>query len=186
MWWRACIFVLALLLPANAGSFTLFVDTTSIGGDPSVFYIDGRITKETWERFIARPSTVKTVELNSVGGYIIYAEAISKIIRERKLTTKVRNGGICLSACVLIFQSGVKRITHRTSLFMLHPVTITVAGITIPDKWSTNRYYGWLMRYGMKVSAVGILRRDKDVYFNAKQALEYGVATEIEGKITKK
>ena len=160
-------------------AFALLEDTISVGGDPSVFYIDGHITEETWNRFIVRLSHIKTVELNSPGGYVVPAEKIAKKIREKGLTTRVREGGWCFSACVLLFQSGVKRIAHNVSIFMLHPVSIKYQGVNVVDEWATNRYFGWLMRYGMKVSASLKLKKDKDVYFGANDALKYGIATKI-------
>ena len=183
MYFRSIIIgliVALFIMPVNA--FDRVQSTVVVSGDPSVFYIDGVIDKDLWFNFYDRVKLgkIRTVELNSVGGYVIYAEEIAKLIRERRITTKVRNGAICLSACVLIFQSGIRRIAHKTAVFMIHSVKIEHDGFLVSDTWSTNRFFGWLMRYGMTIEATRALRTGRDMYFNSDSGIGYGVVTEIE------
>lgn len=184
MWMRAIAsFIIALFMMVPANAFELVIDETIIiSGDPTVYYIDGKITKRTWERFAVRVAInrpITKVVLNSGGGYVVYAIEIAKMIRALGLTTEVQDKKACFSACVLIFQSGSKRIAHKNAVFMLHPVTIEVAGVNVPDKWSTNNYFAWLVFYGMNFLSTPPIKRDRDVYFNAETALQYRIATEV-------
>lgn len=99
------------------------------------------------------------------------------MVRQHRLITEVRSASGCFSACVLIFQSGVRRIAHTGAAFMLHPVSINVKGVDVDDQWSTNRFRGMLMMYGMRVGVKGF--DGGDTYFNAESALSYGIATEL-------
>jgi len=170
--------MLSLLLP----SYAIANDegTVVVNGDPSIHYIEGKIGKYTWAYFddMVHLGKIKTVVLNSPGGYVVYAEAIAKLIRKHRINTVVRSGSGCFSACVLIFQSGVRRMAYSGSAFMLHPVTINVEGANVQYKLGTNRFRGMMMRYGMRVGALRWFG-DGDTYFNAEAALEYGIATKV-------
>ena len=178
MWWRACIFVLALLLPISAIAFTI-EGTISINGDPSVFYIDGYIDKNTFAYFKTRIRGVKTVVLDSPGGYVLPASKMARLIRKNKINTVVRSGGACFSACVLVFQSGINRIASRNAVFMLHPAVLIIEGIIIVDNLTTTRVKAQLIQYGMKRPALRHFYGNRDAFFNAAAALSYGIATEI-------
>jgi hypothetical protein len=52
---------------------------------------------------------VRTVYLNSIGGYLDEALLIGKSIRKRHLDTTVAANAICVSACTLIWSSGWHR-----------------------------------------------------------------------------
>lgn len=176
-----------MAVPAQA--FELVIkETIVITGDPTVFHIDGQITKNTWERFSTRMKVnipLKTVVLNSQGGYTYYAKLIAKIIRLNRMTTKIEEKKICMSACVLIFQSGVRRIADVEAVFMLHPTTITIKKVRVPDKNGTNVFYGLLMHYGMKRWALREVRKNGDTYFNARSAEIFGIATEVDERAQK-
>ena len=63
---------------------------------------------------------VKTVELNSPGGSVFDALAISSKIRGFGWTTKVLSGHLCASSCPLIFAGGEKRIAEANSGIGVH------------------------------------------------------------------
>lgn len=57
----------------------------------------------------ARGEYVTHVALNSPGGSLEDAMAISRLVRERNLATSVADGAICASSCPLILAGGVER-----------------------------------------------------------------------------
>ncbi|MCO6051136.1 hypothetical protein NGM99_15230 [Mesorhizobium sp. RP14(2022)] len=57
----------------------------------------------------ARGEYVKTVALDSPGGSLHDAIAMAKLIRERKIDTRVDDGAQCASSCPLIFVGGTNR-----------------------------------------------------------------------------
>lgn len=63
---------------------------------------------------------VKIVELNSPGGSVFDALAISSKIRGFGWTTKVSAGALCASSCPLIFVGGTKRIAEAGSGIGVH------------------------------------------------------------------
>lgn len=63
---------------------------------------------------------VKLIELNSPGGSVFDALAISSKIRDFGWTTKVSNGNLCASSCPLIFAGGKKRIAEENAAIGVH------------------------------------------------------------------
>ena len=63
---------------------------------------------------------VKTVDLNSPGGSVFDALAISSKIRNFGWTTKVSSGHLCASSCPLVFAGGKKRIAEANSGIGVH------------------------------------------------------------------
>ncbi|RLP74653.1 hypothetical protein D9R14_18435 [Xanthobacter tagetidis] len=86
----------------------------------------GAITPGTAERFAAEIARlgdyVKTVVLNSPGGSVSDALAMGRLIRERRLDTKVEASGLCVSSCPLVFVGGVNRIAEGGSAIGVHQV----------------------------------------------------------------
>lgn len=70
----------------------------------------------------ARGEYVKTVLLNSPGGSVGDALAISKLIRERQLNTKVATGALCASSCPIVMAGGVKREAERDAVIGVHQI----------------------------------------------------------------
>ncbi len=58
------------------------------------------------EEIEARGEYVTTVALNSPGGSVDDALAMSKLIREKKLNTKVASKALCASSCPIVFAGG--------------------------------------------------------------------------------
>ena len=86
----------------------------------------GTIVPGTAERFAAeiekRGDYVKTVVLNSPGGSVQDALAMSKLIRERGFDTTVEGEGLCASSCPLVFAGGMKRTASENASIGVHQV----------------------------------------------------------------
>jgi len=89
-----------------------------------VLKLTGFIAVGTAERFDAKVDDIaeyiKMVELNSPGGSVFDALAMSTKIREKGWTTKVSSGHLCASSCPLIFVGGKKRIAENKSAIGVH------------------------------------------------------------------
>ncbi|WP_313603710.1 ATP-dependent Clp protease proteolytic subunit [Rhizobium sp.] len=70
----------------------------------------------------ARGEYVKTVQLNSPGGSVDDAIAMSKLIREKKLETIIASRGLCASSCPIVFSGGVERIAEKEAVIGVHQV----------------------------------------------------------------
>jgi hypothetical protein len=86
----------------------------------------GAITPGTAERFKEeiekRGDYVKMVVLNSPGGSVRDALAMSKLIREKGLSTRVEANAHCASSCPLIFSGGVERVAEKGASVGVHQV----------------------------------------------------------------
>jgi hypothetical protein len=83
---------------------------TGITREGDAIYVRGTIERDDHLRFADLASDdVKTIFLNSSGGYVHAAIAIGTLIRQKHYTTMVAPGTRCDSACVLIWASGVPR-----------------------------------------------------------------------------
>lgn len=70
----------------------------------------------------ARGEYVKVVALNSPGGAVEDAIAMSKLIREKKLTTQVAAKALCASSCPIMFAGGVVRTAEKDAVIGVHQV----------------------------------------------------------------
>ncbi|WP_342641651.1 hypothetical protein [Rhodoligotrophos ferricapiens] len=86
----------------------------------------GTIVPGTAERFRAeiekRGDYVKAVVLNSPGGSVQDALAMGRIIRERKLNTRVEARGYCASSCPLVLAGGVERSVEQGASVGVHQI----------------------------------------------------------------
>jgi hypothetical protein len=67
-----------------------------------------------------RGEYVKIVELNSPGGSVDDALAISKLIREKALNTKVAPRALCASSCPIVLSGGVERVAEPDAIVGVH------------------------------------------------------------------
>ncbi|MBC7281092.1 hypothetical protein [Hoeflea sp.] len=74
------------------------------------------------EEIAARGEYVKAVSLNSPGGSVDDALAMSKLIREKGLNTKVATKALCASSCPLVFAGGVAREAEEDAILGIHQV----------------------------------------------------------------
>jgi hypothetical protein len=97
----------------------------------------GTITPGTAERLAEelarRGDYVETVVLDSPGGSVQDALAMSRLIRERKLDTAVEAGALCASSCPLVLAGGVERRAAANAAVGVHQVTtVRTAGFAMP------------------------------------------------------
>lgn len=94
----------------------------------NVMYIDGEIQPYLADEFIFGETSdignVTTIVLNSYGGEIEGGYALAEIIKKKGITTIVPAGGVCMSACTIVFQAGTVRKAHITAIFMYHGVRV--------------------------------------------------------------
>ncbi len=74
------------------------------------------------EEIAARGEYVKAVSLNSPGGSVEDALAMSKLIRDKGLDTRVATKALCASSCPLIFAGGVARAAEKDAILGVHQV----------------------------------------------------------------
>jgi hypothetical protein len=66
-------------------------------------------------------------QINSRGGNVASAMAIARILRKERANLQVRDGGVCISACVLVLARAVERvIPPATSIGIHRPYLATV------------------------------------------------------------
>ncbi|KQV63761.1 hypothetical protein [Rhizobium sp. Root1220] len=70
----------------------------------------------------ARGEYVKSVALDSPGGSIDDALAISRLIRERGIGTRVADGALCASSCPIIMAGGIMRVADKDAVIGVHQV----------------------------------------------------------------
>jgi hypothetical protein len=86
--------------------------------------LTGRITQGTAKTFAeevqARGEYVKTVVIDSPGGYLEDAMAMGRLIRKKGFSTEIPSGALCASSCPLIFSGGVERSAGGKAAIGLH------------------------------------------------------------------
>jgi hypothetical protein len=91
-----------------------------------VLLAEGAIEPGAATRFAAeieaRGEYVKTISLNSPGGSVEDAIAMSKLIREKKLDTKVTSKALCASSCPIVFAGGTARTAEKDAVIGVHQV----------------------------------------------------------------
>lgn len=70
----------------------------------------------------ARGEYVKVVSLDSPGGSVSDALAMSKLVRDRQLSTRVDKGALCASSCPLVLSGGVERTVAEGAVVGVHQV----------------------------------------------------------------
>ncbi|MFP5075769.1 hypothetical protein ACLE20_00515 [Rhizobium sp. YIM 134829] len=70
----------------------------------------------------ARGEYVKVVSLDSPGGSVADALAMSKLIRDRQLNTEVAAGALCASSCPIVMAGGVERRAAEDAVIGVHQV----------------------------------------------------------------
>lgn len=74
------------------------------------------------EEIAARGEYVQAVVLNSPGGSVEDALAMSTLIREKGLNTRVATKALCASSCPLVFAGGVAREAEADAILGVHQV----------------------------------------------------------------
>ncbi|MBD9544594.1 ATP-dependent Clp protease proteolytic subunit [Ensifer sp. ENS04] len=93
-------------------------------GPGGVLLVEGTFDPGASLRFAreieVRGEYVRTVALNSPGGSVDDALAISKLIREKSLTTKVVSRALCASSCPIVLAGGVERLAEKDAVVGVH------------------------------------------------------------------
>lgn len=91
-----------------------------------VLHAEGTIDPGAAERFSreieARGEYIKSVSLDSPGGSVDDAIAMSKLIREKAIATKVGEKALCASSCPIVFAGGVTRAAEKNAVVGVHQV----------------------------------------------------------------
>ncbi|KPF46884.1 hypothetical protein [Rhizobium sp. AAP43] len=91
-----------------------------------VLKAEGSIDLGAADRFAkeieARGEYVKAVSLNSPGGSVTDALAMSTLIREKGLNTEVATKALCASSCPLVMAGGVARAAEKDAIVGVHQV----------------------------------------------------------------
>lgn len=80
---------------------------------------------------------ISGVTLNSPGGMITAGATIARLVKEKKMNTQVNDGGLCASACFMIFAAGRDRQAGKNSQIGVHSAVEPGAGETVGAKSST-------------------------------------------------
>lgn len=147
----------------------LYAQTLPASG-AEVYTIKGRITIETYIQIVETKPT-KTVVLDSIGGDLAIAIAISHFIYDHGLSTTVMQDGECYSACTLIFQSGRQRTASVTAKFMYHYATVAER----PHLAMTILMKDLLLFYGAHPALLEKIVPGQDVYLEALELGNYDV-----------
>ncbi len=91
-----------------------------------VLHAEGTIDPGAAERFSreieARGEYIKIVSLDSPGGSVDDALAMSKLIREKAIATNVGEKALCASSCPLVFAGGITRSAANNAVVGVHQV----------------------------------------------------------------
>lgn len=157
-----------------------------------VLLLEGTIDRGAADRFGAeiaeRGEYVRVVRLNSPGGSVDDALAISKMLREGGFITEVADGAFCASSCPLIFAGGTERKAGPEAVIGVHQVF--AGGDTLPGparamsdaQTTTARIARHLDEMGIDPEVwVHALETPPDrlYYFTTDELTEFGLATEI-------
>jgi hypothetical protein len=132
----------------------------------------GTITPGTADRLAdelaRRGDYVETVVLDSPGGSVQDALAMSRMIRERKLDTAVETGALCASSCPLVLAGGVDRRAATDAAVGVHQITtVKTAGLTLPgtepDLVRAQRVSAEIQRHLVEMGV------DAEVWFHAME-----------------
>lgn len=127
--------------------------------------------------------------INSVGGDVIAAFSLINVMESSITTVDTHAIGEVLSAALLIFVTGNRRVAYKHSTFMYHSVSAIHAG----DSKHIDVQYAYTKNIQERIEEItslytnipleklkDLLDKREDYYFYYLQALEYKVADEVE------
>jgi hypothetical protein len=111
---------LLILLPwAVAGARAAEIDVRHLENGSTLIVIDGKFELGDVDAFrnkvAALPSGKATVAFQSKGGRLLAGIRIGTVIREKKFSTVVPDGGSCAAACALAWLGGTRRFVGEGS-----------------------------------------------------------------------
>lgn len=151
----------------------------------------GRFEMELSER----GEYVKTVSLDSPGGAVGDALAMSKLIRDRKIGTRVAAGALCVSSCPIIFAGGVTREAEKGAVIGVHQVFNGTKEKLTPER-AMSEAQGTTADITRHLDAMGIkpalwqhaleTTPDRLYYLTPDEMKEYALTTAATGPVTQK
>lgn len=120
------ILTFLFLTTCTIDSSTTVTDSELDLRNNKIVLITGFIGPEQESSFRERAKQTKYLILDSPGGEIDSAYAISLMVKYNNIITIIPKNGVCESACTLIFQAGKERYASRTSTLMYHGARIDV------------------------------------------------------------
>lgn len=138
----------------------------------------------------ARGEYVKVVQLDSPGGSVSDALAMSKLIRERQLNTVVEKGALCASSCPIVLSGGVERTVAEGGIVGVHQIFNGTREKLSPEmamseaQRTTATVTRHLDAMGIKP---GLWQRametppDRLAYLSVKEMREFGLTSRAEG-----
>ena len=93
-----------------------FIEKNATG---NTLFVEGQTDRDIADQ-LAWDRTINRIEFNSYGGPELHSDVVARMIRERNITTSVREGAVCASLCALAYQAGAKREAHVTAWFGYH------------------------------------------------------------------
>ncbi|CAN7747144.1 MULTISPECIES: ATP-dependent Clp protease proteolytic subunit [unclassified Ensifer] len=164
-----------------------------------VLLAEGTFDIGAGERFVReieqRGEYVKTVSLNSPGGSVDDALAISKLIREKGLDTRVASGALCASSCPIVFAGGVRRLAEPEAVVGVHQLSNASTDRTTADQamsstqLTTARITRHLEEMGIDAGLwIKALETppDKLQYVSAQEMIDFKLTTGLSGAMKKK
>ena len=132
---------------ALAGAMLAGAVTPSVTGTAAqTFRLNGKITQALAERVLSiEPRANLTIELNSPGGSLRAAWEIARFVRRNGLSTHIRAGGSCASACLLVLQAGVHRTAGEGAQLIVHEAS---NGARYASMAATRRYISAIVDLG--------------------------------------
>ena len=167
--------------------------------DKRVLMVAGRIDDAivggvfSWIMESMEDSKTKPVSLyiNSTGGCSSDALALYDYIKHCELEINTYAMGICHSAALILFLAGNRRYTYKHASFMWHAGMGKISEYTSAEDIAA--YSDWIARLELNCNVVIKERASipqkvlklaeiRDVFFDAKQALKWGICDEILGE----
>ena len=134
------------------------------------------------------PDNALTISINSFGGSVYTALSIYSLLKNHKGQITFRIDGTAMSAATIITSvPNARVIMPRGSMMMIHKVSVGIYGNaedlkkTVEDieKLEQNVLEIYAEKTGKSIDAIRALV-DKETYFTAEEAVEFGLADEID------
>ena len=129
-----------------------------------------------------------TISINSFGGSVYTALSIYSLLKNHKGSITFRIDGTAMSAATIITSvPNAKVVMPRGSMMMIHKVSVGIYGNaddlkkTVEDieKLERNVLEIYAEKTGKSIDAIQALV-DRETYFTAEEAVEFGLADEID------
>ena len=119
--------LLSLLLPLGT-AHAAEVDVRPLDNGSTLIFIEGEFEHDDVETFKTKLASLSAarvaVAFRSDGGSLVAGIRIGTLIREKKLTTLIPDGGSCASACALAWLGGTKRFMGHNASVGFHAAYI--------------------------------------------------------------